>query len=524
MNGLTTDYTAVQGDGEDEDESKGGGGAGATLPVEAGALNLGGATPEPLLGASSSAAVSDDPLCGLAFWLFNLGWLAGTVALLVLGKNGWVIAGGVVAFLRQLRFLWQLKQGTAVLRTRAIGLLDLLVLVGVVGGFAAPLRDGYYDYYYLLGSYNHDYNYDYHLSGGVAATFGVCALLGALAIPALRWHAHRQEALGAAPRTGPILNNMDATKQTLALKVTCLLSAILGLATPILTNNGSSSYLLKYCVNGKCVNYGDAGVPFTDKSKAALAMICLALVVSLAQTALHFTVNHALLGKLSIPNAFFFMVAFTIVASEDANGASYGAGFAFMIIGWLASMGHFSVSNKALPWLLPALSAALPVCLAATLLGSDADQCNAAFTPACSMQAGTYFLYAGLFASILQLPALRALALLPRVRRKALLLRLLDLLVLVGVVVGFATSLRSGSYYLLGSTLGSNRLSGGVAATFGVCALLFALAIPALRWHAHQQAALGAAPRTWLLPALSATLPVCLAATLLGSDAYGCSS
>ena len=50
MNGLTTDYTAVQGEGEDEDESKGGGGAGATLPVEAGALNLGGATAEPLLG------------------------------------------------------------------------------------------------------------------------------------------------------------------------------------------------------------------------------------------------------------------------------------------------------------------------------------------------------------------------------------------------------------------------------------------------------------------------------------------
>jgi len=145
---------------------------------------------------------------------------------------------------------------------------------------------------------------------------------------------------------------MDATKQTLALKATCLLSAVLALATPILTTGAFSSYLFKYCVNGTCVNYGDAGVPFTDKSKAALSMVCLALIVSLAQTVLHFTAtppNHALLGKLSIPNAFFFMVAFAIIASEDATSAttSYGAGFVFMIIGWLASMGHFAVSNKA---------------------------------------------------------------------------------------------------------------------------------------------------------------------------------
>jgi hypothetical protein len=80
-------------------------------------------------------------------------------------------------------------------------------------------------------------------------------------------------------------------------------------------------------------------------------MICLALIISLAQTVLHFTAtppNHALLGKLSIPNAFFFMVAFAIIASDTlGQGASYGAGFAFMIIGWLASMGHFIVSNKA---------------------------------------------------------------------------------------------------------------------------------------------------------------------------------
>ena len=144
---------------------------------------------------------------------------------------------------------------------------------------------------------------------------------------------------------------MDATKQTLALKATCLLSAVLALATPIRTAGSASYFLTKACGGGICFNFGSALLPWTTKGQATLAMICLALIVSLAQTVLHFTAtppNHALLGKLSIPNAFFFMVAFAIVASDDAPaGVSYGAGFAFMIIGWLTSMGHFAVSNKA---------------------------------------------------------------------------------------------------------------------------------------------------------------------------------
>ena len=93
-------------------------------------------------------------------------------------------------------------------------------------------------------------------------------------------------------------------------------------------------------------------IPFTDKNKAALAFISLALVVSLAQTVLHFTAsppNHSLLGNLSIPNALFFLLSFAIVASEDATGGGikYGAGFAFMIIGMLAAVAHFAVSKKA---------------------------------------------------------------------------------------------------------------------------------------------------------------------------------
>ena len=58
--------------------------------------------------------------------VLNLGWLAGTVVLfLVSGGNGWLVAGGVVAFLLQLRFLWLLKHGEAVPRTWALGLLNL---------------------------------------------------------------------------------------------------------------------------------------------------------------------------------------------------------------------------------------------------------------------------------------------------------------------------------------------------------------------------------------------------------------
>lgn len=158
---------------------------------------------------------------------------------------------------------------------------------------------------------------------------------------------------------------MDATKQTLALKGTCLLSAILGIATPVVTATGVEMYLYKSCVLGTCANYGSkhstpnpfgppvvTEVPFPNKLKAALAFICLALVVSLVQTVLHFTAkppNHALLGNLSIPNAFFFLLSFALVASDDPTkgGGNYGAGFAFMIIGMLTAVAHFAVSKKA---------------------------------------------------------------------------------------------------------------------------------------------------------------------------------
>jgi hypothetical protein len=135
--------------------------------------------------------------------------------------------------------------------------------------------------------------------------------------------------------------NMNATKQTLALKGTCLLSllsAILGIATV-----GDEREEEKSTV-------GDA---------KAFVLICLALIVSLIQNVFFFAAappNYALLRTLSILNAVFFIAAFVIVASSPFQAfclrdfslcPAYGVGFVFMIIGWLASMGHFAVSNNA---------------------------------------------------------------------------------------------------------------------------------------------------------------------------------
>ena len=142
----------------------------------------------------------------------------------------------------------------------------------------------------------------------------------------------------------------------LVLKGTCLFSAVFGLATPIITSDNGEvkSYLYKSCAGNTCYNFGaeirDFEIPFPDKLKAALAFTCLALVLSLVQTLLHFSSGpliQGLLTILSIPNAFFFMLAFVLVASETKlGGSNYGVGFAFMIIGWLVSMAHFLMSRK----------------------------------------------------------------------------------------------------------------------------------------------------------------------------------
>ena len=184
---------------------------------------------------------------------------------------------------------------------------------------------------------------------------------------------------------------------TIALKGACLLSAILGLAAPLTSATGDdySSYLYKKCEHGSCTSYGSTEsyttsyggysncrqiyvgyngysyictrtTPWPKHIKAALVFCCLALILSLAQAVLqamlHFTKkppNHKLLGYLSIPNAFFFLLSFALVTAETAKDMNYSgegyayrdhygvknvyhAGYAFLIIGFLASVAHIA--------------------------------------------------------------------------------------------------------------------------------------------------------------------------------------
>jgi hypothetical protein len=167
------------------------------------------------------------------------------------------------------------------------------------------------------------------------------------------------------------------SKQTLALKATCLLSAILGFATPLMNfvsyqeagafSYSVSAYLTKVCnrpltangayVNGNdvCTNYGGDA---PDKQKAAIAFCAIALIISFIQCVLHFTAklpNHALLGKLSLAAAFAFLISFSLIANNKGLATTgfgggdneiNGPGFASLIIGWLASAGLFVVVRK----------------------------------------------------------------------------------------------------------------------------------------------------------------------------------
>jgi hypothetical protein len=98
--------------------------------------------------------------------------------------------------------------------------------------------------------------------------------------------------------------------------------------------------------------------------KAALAFGVIAFINALAIAVLggydfvkagrdftRATPNDALLAKMSLPLSFLFMLVFALVSSSvvgDAvkEGASYGSGFAFAIIGWMAAFAHFVVSMK----------------------------------------------------------------------------------------------------------------------------------------------------------------------------------
>jgi hypothetical protein len=167
---------------------------------------------------------------------------------------------------------------------------------------------------------------------------------------------------------------MNASQQALVLKATCLLSAIIAFATPIAVapdTNGTTIvivYLTKDCQEG-ATPFGGGGsrdgdgciTSFADamdgKQKGAIAFGSFALIFSFGSFVLHFFAppkppNHALLAKLSLPTAFSFMLSFSLLAAL-INGRStelvfaYSSGFAFLILGTLASVAHFFVSKKA---------------------------------------------------------------------------------------------------------------------------------------------------------------------------------
>ena len=155
------------------------------------------------------------------------------------------------------------------------------------------------------------------------------------------------------------MDNMDVetTKRaTLALKCTCALSAIVVLTGPIVTSAfGTGGSLTGPGITGCAArgrNYYGEVESSCYELQAALAFGVFALLASGGILASNFKnpCNHALLAKASIPNGLFFMLVFSLEANAVgplSMGVSWGAGFVFAIIGWLASIAHYIVSTKA---------------------------------------------------------------------------------------------------------------------------------------------------------------------------------
>ena len=125
--------------------------------------------------------------------------------------------------------------------------------------------------------------------------------------------------LGAAA-AAVFVGKMDATKQALALKAMCLLSAILGLATPQTSEQGITTYLNKACDGSMCTTYGSdfmgQQTPFPGNVKAALAFCCIALILAVAVAGLHFTgLRQKADGLLVFPMALSFILSFSLFAA-----------------------------------------------------------------------------------------------------------------------------------------------------------------------------------------------------------------
>ena len=148
--------------------------------------------------------------------------------------------------------------------------------------------------------------------------------------------------------------DVDTTKRAaLALKCTCALSAIVVLTGPITTYDGRAGGSLTGPGITGCISRrgGYEVPPSCYKLLAALAFGVFALLTSGGILASNFKnpCNHALLAKASVGNGLFFMLVFSLEANAllPLGGASWGAGFVFAVIGWLASIAHCIVSTKA---------------------------------------------------------------------------------------------------------------------------------------------------------------------------------
>ena len=142
----------------------------------------------------------------------------------------------------------------------------------------------------------------------------------------------------------------DRGKILLGLKMACLLSGTMALFGPQVSC-GSVGVALTDPMVANCTFSGAC-----SKLRVALLFAVFAFLNSIAILAGEFmAIRRSFLAVLSIPGASFFLIVFALCADvygDKIDGSSvctFGAGFAFAVIGFVASVGHFIVSNQADP-------------------------------------------------------------------------------------------------------------------------------------------------------------------------------
>jgi hypothetical protein len=142
----------------------------------------------------------------------------------------------------------------------------------------------------------------------------------------------------------------DRGKILLGLKMACLLSGTVALFGSQVSC-GSVGVALADPVVANCTFSGGA----CSKLRVALLFAVFAFLNSIAILAGEFmAIRRSFLAVLSIPGASFFLIVFALCADVygdkiDGSSCTFGAGFAFAVIGFVASVGHFIVSNQADP-------------------------------------------------------------------------------------------------------------------------------------------------------------------------------